>query len=249
MRGWSIELPNPRDSWSYWTGGKANLGKPHISEQIQDEDALDICRTGGGEPDAGLAELRVPKLDSEAQPVPDLMGLRSSEKHLQLTPNQSGQVNEAQLSGPDSSEGIGNPQSASSVALPPAQQPEKIRIESPTMPLPSYRYSPHRHMANESPYSTTSNLQGERSQSTQNQRTYSLTMSSHPFHLAQPSRTSGRQMRGFLLQGSSTIANGRQINRMKPGPCPAPDPLQKRYPVRHLPSGINHSRAFEKHLL
>lgn len=245
-----VELSNPRDSWSYWTGGEAHLSKPHISEQTQDEDAPDTCWTGGGEPGAGLAEPGVAKLDSEAQSAPKSMGLRSSEKHLQLTPNQSGQVSEAQLLGPGSSEGIGNLQSASPVVLPPVQQPERIRRETPTMPLPPYGYSPRRHIVDESPYSATDTLQGERGQSTQSQRTYSLTMSSHPpFHLAQPSRTSGRQMRGFLLQGSSTVTNGRQIHRMKPGPYPVPDPLQKKYPVRHSPPGINNPRTFEKHLL
>lgn len=249
---WSVEFPNPRDSWSYWIGGEAHLGKPHISKQIQGEDAPGTCWTGGGggEPDAVHAELGVAKLDSEAQLVPDLMGPRSSEKHLQLTPNKFGQVNEAQLSGPDSSEGISNPQSASPVALPPAQQPERIREESPTVPLSSYRCNPHRHIFNESPYSATGILQGERSHSTQSQKAYSSVMGSHPsFHHTQPSPTSGRQMRSFLLQGSSTITDGLQIHQIKPSPYPAPGPLQKRYPVRLSPSKIPHPRAFEKHLL
>lgn len=200
------------------------------------------------------------KLGSGAQLVPDFTGPESSEEDSQLPSNQHGQVNEAQLSGLDSSEKIAKPQSTLPVALAPTQQPKSNRKdfhpESATRYLSSYRCNPLHQMINESPPSANNStygrgfLQRECNHSIPSQRSYSLTMNSYPpFRLAQQSRTSGRQLRTFLLQGSDTIANGRQVHGMKPDPHPVPDPLQKKNPLRHPPSGATHSRAFEKHLL
>lgn len=263
MGGRSVELPNPRDSWSYWTGGKARLGKLHISEQIRNEyppDAPpDTHQAADEKPDVGPAELGPVKLGSGARLVPDFTGPKSSEEYSQLPSNQHGQVKKAQLSGLDASEKIGKPQSTLPVALALALQPKSNRREfhlaSAVRHSPSYKHNPL-HPMNESRASANNSTYGrgpfqrECSHSIPNQRSYSLTMNSYPpFRPAQQSRTSGRQLRTFLLQGSDTFANGRQVHRVKPDPHPAPDSLQKNNSLRNSPSGVTHSRAFEKHLL
>lgn len=259
MGGRSVELPNPRDSWSYWTGGKARLGKLHIGEQIRNEDLPDAHQAADEKLDVGLAELGPVKLGSGAQLVPDFTGPKSSEEYSQLPSNQHDQVNNAQLSGLDTPEKIGKPQSTLPVALALALQSKSNRKEfhlaSAVRHSPSYKQNPLNHVVNESPASAHStygrgSLQRECSHSIPTQRSYSLTMNSYPpFRPAQQSRTSGRQLRTFLLQGSDTFANGRQVHRVKPDPHPVPDPLQKKFPLRNPPSGVTRSRAFETHLL
>lgn len=257
MKIGSVELSNPRDSWSYWTGGKAHLKEAHIGEQMQGKDEPSARRTADEKSDAYPGELELKEPGSEPQLIPNL-GSGSSEEPLQLPQNQHGQVTEKIPSNP---EGICKPLSTLPVAMIPMQQPGSIHKEpnsaSMVTFLPSGGYNSPPHMINSSPFAANDSipgrgtLRGERSYSRANQRSYSLTMSSHPpFRITQPNSDPGRQRRGTFPQPRpGTAINSRQLHRVKSGLYTTPDPLQKRYSLRRSTSGATHSRAAEKDLL
>lgn len=192
-----------------------------------------------------------------SQLIPTSTGHGSPQERPQLPQNQDGQFSEMKSSDPVSLEKIDSPLSILPTLI---QQPETTRRElhptSPATLLLSHEYNIFSHMTNDPPSFANDYtpgrgaLQEDGSHSTPNRRSYSLTMSSHPpFRLAQSSPTSGRQRRVSLPQGPGTAANGRQFYRMRPGPHPPEDPLQRRCSLRRSPSGTTHSKAFEKRLL
>lgn len=252
----SVELPNPRDSWSYWTGGKSQLKEAHVGEKMQDKDAPSARQTADEKPDADLGGFELKEPGSKPQLIPNLAGPGSPEEPLQSPQNQHGQVTKEISFGP---ERICKPLSAVPVAMIPMQQSGSIHKEpNPTSMmtvLPSGGYnSPH--ITDSSPFPANDsmpgrgNLHGEHSHSRANRRSYSLTMSSHPpFRITQPNSDPGRQGQGSLPQGRPNTTNSRQLHRVKTGLYTTPDPLQKRYLLRHSTSGATHSRAVEKKLL
>lgn len=257
MKIGSVELPNPRDSWSYWTGGKAHLKEAHIGEQMQDEYKLSTRRTADEKPGADPGEFKLKEPGLEPQLTPNFVGPGSSEEPLQLPQNQHGQVTEEISSDP---EGICRPLSTLPVAMVPMQKSGSINKE-PNPPntatlLPSGGHNSSPHMINSSPFVANDpapgrNFQGELNYSRANRRSYSLIMSSHPpFRITQPNSDPGPQRRGSLPQGRpGTATNSRQLHRVKSGLYATPDTLQKRYSLRRSTSGATHSRAAGKNLL